>query len=604
MATESFVAAIPALLEAVPPSWYGTTFPNLDLKSREVFSASYLELLSSSAISPSSLDELGHAEDYFRVATNLSTILETYYSLHYSVSLPHVLTFRSKVMPLVALLRQTPLTVVQEGKVLDQKCQKVLKSLGCDLKVVSKRPKSKPAGRLLVLFSSASASAPPSFEGYDAVVFDGVLVFREDCGVDTKETFRTRKRMSSPLSTPRCVEVLDELTGKQVKSPAAQSTSALLAHLQSMSGSSCPTQPLVFSSGLPSLNAYYASLLLLYPADTVTAVMASTAYGGSSELTDLNVGSRFNKATFAIQGDSDYVESVKTTLSQLSGTGPVVVFCEFPSNPDMKVPDLNAFLKTVHDFKSSSGREVHLLVDTTFAPPSKVLDKIGAVTSTLPACAFISLSKSVSRGLTCAGCIVGNKAASKLMVKVSEVRNALDTQGDVHQSNILCENHEGVETRVKEAYELAFRVGEVLKASVKEVTGVDMPLNFVTPQNAEDGFTSSTYSFNLPPPANATAARLAALAQDFVDILQKDKVNFKPCVSFGQDNKLVYLTVPATSTQGAIKEEDKAQQAKGGVQLTRFSFPVSVDDIEVVEEGIRRGVKEVYGVSGGGCVIS
>lgn len=146
---------------------------------------------------------------------------------------------------------------------------------------------------------------------------------------------------------------------------------------------------------------------------------------------------RFNKATFAIQGDSDYVESVKTTLSQLSGTGPVVVFCEFPSNPDMKVPDLNAFLKAVHDFKSSSGREVHLLVDTTFAPPSKVLDKIGAVTSTLPACAFISLSKSVSRGLTCAGCIVGNKAASKLMVKVSGEERTANSEERSDNSSLL-----------------------------------------------------------------------------------------------------------------------------------------------------------------------
>jgi len=34
---------------------------------------------------------------------------------------------------------------------------------------------------------------------------------------------------------------------------------------------------------------------------------------------------------------------------------------------------------------------------------------------------------------------------------------------------------------------------------------------------------------------------------------------FKPCVSFGQDNGLVYATVPATSTQGAIKAEDKAK---------------------------------------------
>ena len=214
-----------------------------------------------------------------------------------------------------------------------------------------------------------------------------------------------------------------------------------------------------------------------------------------------------------------------------------------------------------------------------------------------------SLSKSVSRGLTCAGCIVGNKSASKVMAKIAEVREALDTQADIFQSNILCENHEGVEERVKDAYALAARVGNVLTSVVKEVTGVDMPLNFVTPKNAEAGFTSSTFSFNLPPPPSASAQRLAALAQDFVDVLQEDKVNFKPCVSFGQDNKLVYLTVPATSTQGAIKEEDKAKQAKGGVQLTRFSFPVSVGDVETVEEGIRKGVRAVYG-GGGGCVIS
>ena len=39
---------------------------------------------------------------------------------------------------------------------------------------------------------------------------------------------------------------------------------------------------------------------------------------------------------------------------------------------------------------------------------------------------------------------------------------------------------------------------------------------------------------------------------------------FKACVSFGQDNGMVYCTVPATSTQGVIAEEDKAKQAKDG----------------------------------------
>ena len=56
-------------------------------------------------------------------------------------------------------------------------------------------------------------------------------------------------------------------------------------------------------------------------------------------------------------------------------------------------------------------------------------------------------------------------------------------------------------------------------------------------------------------------------AQKFVDLLTLHPTYMKPCVSFGQDNDLVYCTVPATSTQGAISAEDKAKQARGGVQL-------------------------------------
>merc|ERR1712176_198799 len=103
-----------------------------------------------------------------------------------------------------------------------------------------------------------------------------------------------------------------------------------------------------------------------------------------------------------------------------------------------------------------------------------------------------------------------------------------------------------------------------------------MPLAFVSPEQAESGFTSSTFSFNLPAPVGASEEALEVFAQRFVDFLTINK-EFKPCVSFGQDNELVYATVPATSTQGAIKAEDKAKQAIGGVQLVRLSFPPSMD---------------------------
>jgi hypothetical protein len=55
----------------------------------------------------------------------------------------------------------------------------------------------------------------------------------------------------------------------------------------------------------------------------------------------------------------------------------------------------------------------------------------------------------------------------------------------------------------------------------------------------------------------------------------------------------VYCTVPATSTQGVIAEEDKAKQARDGVQLVRLSFPPTID-VDAVCERMASAVTAVY----------
>merc|ERR1719158_1006880 len=141
----------------------------------------------------------------------------------------------------------------------------------------------------------------------------------------------------------------------------------------------------------------------------------------------------------------------------------------------------------------------------------------------------------------------------------------------------LVEHHGNVEERCLQAYGVAGIIGDSLRQTVREVTGHELSLGFVSPENAAAGFTTSSFSFNLPPVPGAAAEVNESLAQRFVDLLCVNEV-FKPCVSFGQDNGLVYATVPATSTQGAVKAEDKAKQAVGGVQLVRLSFPPTCDD--------------------------
>ena len=123
-----------------------------------------------------------------------------------------------------------------------------------------------------------------------------------------------------------------------------------------------------------------------------------------------------------------------------------------------------------------------------------------------------------------------------------------------------------------------------------------MRVNFVTDAQREKNVTPATFSFNLPRPAaiRDRPDALAALAQSFVDdLVARLPEGVKPCVSFGQDNTLVYATVPATSTQGVISEEDKAKQAIGGVQLVRFSFPPNMD-MKAWKDAVDATVKSTY----------
>ena len=368
-------------------------------------------------------------------------------------------------------------------------------------------------------------------------------------------------------------------------------------------------------------------------------VMASTAYGGSSQLTDLLCArashSCLRKHTFDIQGPNDPVESLRKCLAQVTlfanlGAQPLLpttlIFLETPSNPEMKVPDLAALVsRTIRPFAKAhaSDTRVVLLLDCTLAPGSQILSKLAGLAPELPALAFISLSKHVSQGHTTAGAVIPNHThhAAQIMDRLAFVSNALDTTARPDQVERLVGSHLGVEGRCQRAYQVARTVGHELQEAVQRATGRTMDLAFVTPELAAEGYTSSTFSFTLPPVASSTASGQgsewdgkglggttsgglgertanAQLAQTFVDLLCVAHPSlFKPCVSFGQDNGKVYCTVPATSTQGAIRAEDKAKQARDGVQLVRLSFPPTMD-VEAARHAVAGIVDALYKMDG------
>jgi len=303
--------------------------------------------------------------------------------------------------------------------------------------------------------------------------------------------------------------------------------------------------------------------------------------------------------TFDIQGSRDLLSSVQTTLDDIAKSGDVshkntLIFIEIPTNPDMKVPDMRKLAHICSEYRETTGKNVVLVVDTTLAPGSGVMKKLATHVPDLPVMCFISMSKSLSRGMTTAGALVANHTpeAHVLLEGARAASRLLDTGAKHDQLYQLVNNHKGVIERCEQAYSNASIVGEHFQRVVFEATGKDMPFAFVGPDDAASGFAAATFSFNLPAIPGASSRTNEYVAQRFVDLLCIHD-EFKPCVSFGQDNGLIYVTVPATSTQGAIKAEDKAKQAVGGVQLVRLSFPPNCD-VEAVSRILADAVDMVY----------
>eukprot|EP00746_Dinoflagellata_sp_MGD_P061359 gnl/MRDRNA2_/MRDRNA2_25976_c0_seq1.p1 gnl/MRDRNA2_/MRDRNA2_25976_c0~~gnl/MRDRNA2_/MRDRNA2_25976_c0_seq1.p1 ORF type:complete len:752 (+),score=154.18 gnl/MRDRNA2_/MRDRNA2_25976_c0_seq1:129-2384(+) len=636
---------ISKLLIAMPQEWLGTTFRN-DAKTyhgREGFANNLYALMASKTtdeakITQDDLMKVGNAEDYYRVATNVSTTLELALASPFQengkqyIKGNQVFSFASTKMPFLSVCLTNPDKMVhfyfpetEEGwetpfafdanTGIDH--EKLLGLLKCKFQVHKNMMPPKeglsPDEIAIVAPNStdtASLSALLKSTQVDGVVTPGVLYIRNTEKIKPADVLVIRKRMATPATTSMSQHLLNQFTGKESTKPAFDGAGQveMYNHLQELSGTDINEEcnPVVFTAGLPCISSIYCALVqgnALWRKGGADVLMCSTAYGGSSQLTDLmdQRAGLFTKHTFDIQGTTPINESIESALDKLAAKKDqlfptTMLFVEMPTNPDLKVPDIEKIAVALARYKEDTKKNVLLLVDTTFAPASKVLKKIKEQSPNLPAMVFISMSKSLSRGKTTAGCVVANHTpeAIELCKNIKAMGEIFDTHAKPEQMKVLVENHTGVEERCQKSYEVAVYMGDVLRKAVAKKTGQDMRLAFISPEDAAKGFASSTFSFNLPSPPDATEAIKEAFAQKFVDLLVRDAAYMKPCVSFGQDNGVIYCTVPATSTQGAVKAQDKAKQAVNGVQLVRLSFPVKLKDQDKVAQIFETTVEQAY----------
>jgi len=103
------VKVLPDILKVIPKEWDGTTFNNSNLLGRPNWSKKFIKLVEKSVasgmpITEADLTNLGNAQDYLRVSTNISTVLETALALKHNRDVEQIFTFASHSMPVFAVM--------------------------------------------------------------------------------------------------------------------------------------------------------------------------------------------------------------------------------------------------------------------------------------------------------------------------------------------------------------------------------------------------------------------------------------------------------------------------------------------------------------------
>jgi len=228
-------AALRAILRNIPAEWRGTTFKNSALLGREKFASRLLALVArkGAKITEEHLVGLGNAEDYLRVSSNVSSVLECYLATQRGRDITRVFTFASRRMAIVAVLltsgRPVRLYTGKGESPFTSEQQARLALIGCSLTVRSGTPVADASAIVLATGNAFSSSA------VDAVVQDNVLYINNPKAVVPAKILVIRKRMATPLTTPAALALLESLAGVPVTAgqsvAGAKSVKDFYAHL-------------------------------------------------------------------------------------------------------------------------------------------------------------------------------------------------------------------------------------------------------------------------------------------------------------------------------------------------------------------------------------
>ncbi|MET7028322.1 PLP-dependent aminotransferase family protein [Sediminicola luteus] len=586
---------IKEVLNNMPKGWVGLTTHRLDIYNEELAKTQFLDqfqnLYNNNIADTSALSELPTAYDYIRLGHPLSCILEWAIANLNTLNPEGVISFSSKTAPILAVLRKNLLEdkntqILYNGALPDFFDAEILKRVygyHFDLKKADSLSEiSKFNGSTIFIshqedFSTVDLTLPKANE------VDFFITMYADLGSVLvvngpqndhyiSEIQHVRRRETIAMTPINCLTALESLVSQSSFKPQKNNSDSqqeetnqklVLDSIKDITGTT--TTPLVASSGLSMQYAIMMGLihdaLENYPGKAIKFIVPPNCYGGTNDQARRVAACIDNVEVvdLPVDGDNDMVQSLDSILDKISNEDAIpYIIAEIPTNPRVEVPDLQKLKSVLSAGRKTAKGEVAIdpvfILDQTFCPNVHFLGE-GEILSTVRAISYASGSKFPSGGKCTAGYGVANKKAEGLMDKINMHLRLCDNEATGHQIGILAKQLPSMNQRIQDAYINTREFVTYIKETLPEAK-----INFVSAELAQQGFTPSVFSLDLPTKGTTYEEREAykrALNLKLINLMITEiPQESKYCVSYGQLHGC-YWTIPATSTQGTTKEGDK-----------------------------------------------
>ena len=577
---------IKSVLLNMPKGWLNLTTHRLDIYNERLAKTQFLEkfeiLFNNNNFESSSLEELPTAYDYIRLGHPLSCLLEWVIAKLNNLKSDNIISFGSKTMPILAILRNNLLEnkntqIRYVGELPDCFDADILRSIygyKFDLKQVDKAEDVTSFEGSIVFIQQQDVlcnfDVVPNVDFYVNVhsqMGSILLINGEQNETYISEIQHVRRRETIAMTPANSLAVLESLVEKSTsginRNDIVSYKTLVLEAINEITATS--TKPLVASSGLSIQYAIMMGLihdaLENHKGKDIKIVVPPNCYGGTNDQARRVAACIDNVEILdlPVDGDDDMVHSIDVILDKIASEDAIpYIIAEIPTNPRVEVPDLIKLQDALSKERKTKDGEIAVdpvfILDQTFCPNVHFLGK-GKILSKVRTVSFASGSKFPSGGQCTAGYCVGNITAKLLMEKIEIHLKLCDNEATDLQLEILAKQLPSMKQRIVDAYKNTREFVNFINDTLPEAK-----INFVSEELAKKGFTPSVFSLDLPTKGNTDEEKESykrKLNHKLINLMITEiPEQSKYCVSYGQ-LKGCYWTIPATSTQGTTKEGDK-----------------------------------------------